>query len=117
MSQQGGINKQKQRRHHTLTIQQKVEVLDMIHKKIKYSEISQKYQIGISTVSDIKKKQARIREFSNQFAKQGVKTTRKTMRMGNASDMEIELFAWCRYASICASVKLKNTEKFLQEGV
>ena len=47
------------RAHKTLTIHQKLEILDQIGKK-RYKVLSEDYGVGVSTISDIKKKVLRF---------------------------------------------------------
>ena len=46
----------KKRAHKTLTIDEKLEILDQIGKK-SYTVISEEYSIGRTTITDIKKKE------------------------------------------------------------
>jgi len=39
--------------HICLTVEQKVEILDLIQRKTSYKLLSEKYEVRISTISDI----------------------------------------------------------------
>ena len=49
----------KKRPHKTLTIDEKVKILDQIGKKI-YAVIAEEYSIGCATITDIKRKEVAI---------------------------------------------------------
>jgi len=51
------------RKHVTLTLQDKLEVIKLIDKETSYSVISRQFGIGISTISDIKKNKDKIEKF------------------------------------------------------
>ena len=51
----GSASTKKKRKRVVLTIEEKVKVLDMLDKSVSYSIIAEKFGIGKSTVSDLKK--------------------------------------------------------------
>ena len=59
----GSASTKKKRKRVVLTIEEKVKVLDMLDKSVSYSIIAEKFGIGKSTVSDLKKKQGENSRF------------------------------------------------------
>jgi len=51
------------RKHVTLTLNQKIEIIKLIENGQKYGMIAEKYWIGKSTVGDIKKNKEKIMKF------------------------------------------------------
>ena len=80
------------RKRLVLSIDDKVEVLKLIGKDVSYSIIMDKYGIGRSTVSDIKKKRASI----NGLQKVKTIKTIKTMKIGNDVKLDQAVFLWFR---------------------
>ena len=66
------------RAHKSLSM---VAILDQIRKK-SYKLLSEEYGIGISTISDIKKKGPELRDFKRKMTEMGCKRPAKTMKMG-----------------------------------
>ncbi len=85
--------KSTKRAHKTLTIEEKVKILDQIGKK-SYKVLSEEYGIGISTISDIKKKDTELRDYKRKMAEMGFKRPAKTMKMGKDQELEMAVFLW-----------------------
>ena len=81
------------RLHKTLTIEQKVELLDKIG-KVSYTILCEEYGVGHSTITDLKKKEASLREYKRKLIDQGVKRPAKVMKLGKDEELETALFLW-----------------------
>ena len=60
------------RSHKTLTVIQKLKLLDQIRTK-SYTVLCDEYGIGRSTVTDIKKRESSLREYKQKMAEMGMK--------------------------------------------
>ena len=60
------------RSHKTLTVIQKLKLLDQIRKK-SYTVLCDEYGIGRSTVTDIKKRESSLWEYKQKMAEMGMK--------------------------------------------
>ena len=58
------------RRHKTITIDQKIEILDKIGKK-SYTLLCEEYGIGRSTIIDIKKRESELRNYKRKMVEMG----------------------------------------------
>ena len=63
----------KKRKRVVLTIEEKMKVLDMLDKSVSYTVIAEKFGIGKSTVSDLKKNKEKIRSFQREMIDMGKK--------------------------------------------
>ena len=81
------------RSHKTLTIDQKIELLDKIG-KVSYTILCQQYGIGRSTISDIKNKERSLPEYKRKLTDQGVKRPSKVMKLGRDEALETAVFLW-----------------------
>lgn len=82
----------KKRKHLTLTITQKCEILDKIKEGISLTILAQKYNVGKSTITDIKSKEAKIRSFVINTEKGP--GSRKTLKTPVNPQLEDALFTW-----------------------
>ena len=57
----------RKRAHISLSVEQKVEILDLIEKKTSNKLLSEKHGVGISTTSDIKKKGVKLRSYKQRW--------------------------------------------------
>ena len=67
MADQASGQKKPKRAHKSLSIEQKVEILDKIGKK-SYKLLSEEYGVGTSTISDIKRKGPELRNYKRKMA-------------------------------------------------
>ena len=81
------------RSHKTLTIEQKLELLDKIG-KVSYTILCEEYGVGRSTITDLKKKEASLREYKRKLTDQGVKRPAKVMKLGKDVELGTALFHW-----------------------
>ena len=79
------------RTHTSLSIEKKVEILDKIGKK-SYKVLSEEYGVGISTISDIKKKGIQLREYKRKLIEMGCKRPAKTMKLRRDEKLEEAIF-------------------------
>lgn len=82
----------KKRKHVTLTISQKCEILDQLKEGISFSFLAQKYNVGKSTIFDIKKKEEQIRSYVVKTEKGP--GARKTLKTPENPQLEDALFTW-----------------------
>lgn len=80
------------RKHVTLSLQQKSEVINRIEAGESFRSIAAKYGVGKSTISDIGKNKGNIREFIVS-SDSGV-GSRKTVKLSGYPEMEKALFTW-----------------------
>lgn len=76
-----------------LTLQQKIEVLQMIEQKVPYREISKQYNIAHSTISGIKKTKNEIYQLVNQRANLSMHRIHKSMPI-TSKILDERMYAW-----------------------
>lgn len=81
------------RAHKSLPIEDKVKILDQIGKK-SYKLLSEEYGIGVSTISDIKKKSSELRDYKRKMKEMGCKRPAKSMKMGQDQELDMAVFVW-----------------------
>ena len=62
VSKEQGKKQKKDKNHRHLNVSERQEVLDLIDKKVSYREISEKFGIAVSTVSNVKKQRHPVKE-------------------------------------------------------
>ena len=67
--------------HKSLTIDQKIQILDQIGRK-SYKVLKDEYGVGISTISDIKKKGQELRDYKKEITEMECKSPANTMKLG-----------------------------------
>lgn len=82
----------KKRKHVTLTIEQKCEILDKIKEGISSTILAQQYNVGKATITDIKHKEEKIRSFVINTEKGP--GARKTLKTPENPLLEDALFTW-----------------------
>ena len=82
------------RKRVVLSIDEKMEILKLIDKDVSYSIIMDKYGIGRSTVSDIKKNKDSIMAFKRQAAEMGMVKKAKSMKIGKDEGLDQAVFVW-----------------------
>ena len=86
-------NAKPKRAHKTLSIDQKVKLVDQIDKK-SYTVVCEEYGIGRSTISDIKKREMEIRQYKRKLHEMGIQQPVKTMKLGRDEDLDKAVFMW-----------------------
>ena len=87
------------RKHVVLTIEQKLQVCDSIRKGDSYAEITKKFNIGKSTISDIKRSEQKLKDFKSEKSQLGIKNAAKKSKcMKSAGNEELDraLYIWFR---------------------
>ena len=80
-----------------LTVENKLEIIELLRKGTTYTVISEKYGIGRSTITDIKKNEAKLRSFKEKMMEMGVKeVTTKSMKIGAFEKLDEALHIWFR---------------------
>ena len=83
------------RAHRSLSIADKVKILNQIGQK-SYKLLSEEFGVGISTISDIKKKVPELRNFKRKMAEMGCCRAAKSMKMGKDQELDMAVFLWFR---------------------
>lgn len=89
--------KKAKRRHKTLTIDEKIAILDELPTS-SYAVIAERYGVGRSTIGDIKKKEVDLRQFKRKLTEMGAKRSTKTMKLSTYEQLERAVFIWFRQA-------------------
>lgn len=106
------------RKHKTLTIKEKCEILDRLNRNESYSSLASEYGVGRSTIYDIKKNHEKIQQF--------VSTTdcgpgkRQTLKTGKHPEVEEALYMWFlqdrnRHAPISGPTLAMKAKYFYKE--
>lgn len=77
-----------------MSIEDKLKIIKLIDKSVSYSIISEKFGIGRSTVSDIRKNKEKILSFRRQTVDMGMKKRPKTMKLGEDRELDQALYLW-----------------------
>lgn len=86
----------KKRKRVVLSLEQKLEVLKLIDRSTSYSIICEKFGIGRSTVSDIKRNRAKLLTFRKELKEMGTKRSVKVMKLGDDPELEKAVYIWFR---------------------
>ena len=88
------------RKRVVLSIEDKLAICDALKGKTSTSvELSKRYNVGTSTISDIKKSEAKLRSFLSEKSQIGVKGVEKKAKCLKTSDYEQldqALYVWFR---------------------
>ena len=92
---QGGNTKktEEKRKRVVLSIENKLKILKLIDSNISYTVISQRFDIGQSTVCDISRKKDELLRFSQKIIDMGAKNV-KTMKVGEYEKLDETLYIW-----------------------
>jgi hypothetical protein len=82
------------RKHVTLNIKEKHEIWKKLEFGVSGASLAAKYNVGTSTISDIKKNKSKIEKFVGNCYQQI--RTRKTLRQAEYPEMEKRLYNWFR---------------------
>ena len=100
------------RKRKVLSIEQKLEICELVKKGTSYDEIMKTYGIGKSTISDIKKEQE-FKEFVSKKAQLGIKNAdkvTKVMKTGSNNELDQTLYLWFRQ---CREKKYPSDRAYL----
>ena len=87
------------RKRVVLSIEDKLTVCDLVRKKVSYSEINNRSNIGKSTISDIVRGEEKLNEFKQSKCELGISKSvkkTKTMRGGKFDKLDQALYIWFR---------------------
>ena len=84
----------RKRKRVVLSINSKLEVLDSVAKGVGYSELCDKFGIGKSTITTLKKNEGKIREFASTLESKSISGDRKVMRLANDEELDKALYLW-----------------------
>ena len=80
-----------------LTLENKLEIIDLLRKGTSYTVILEKYGIGRSTITDIKNNEAKLNLFKEKMTEMGIKgITTKSMKIGAFEKLGEALYIWFR---------------------
>lgn len=82
------------RKHVTLTILKKVEIIRMLDSNLSVNFLAKKFGIGPSTVYDIKKNREKILKYYGSRDCNAVIATRKTIRNPKSENLDDVLYEW-----------------------
>lgn len=93
-SDSGVCEPKKKRKHMTISVQQKVDLLRKLDKGVSVRTLCQQYNIGSSTVYDIKKQKNQLLKFYSECESKKNMEVRKTLKEGKSSDLDSALIQW-----------------------
>ncbi len=79
----------------SLSIDTKIEILEQIG-RVSYPVLAEKYGVGTSTISDIRKNSIKLKEFKRKMVEMGFKRPAMALRMGKDEQLEEAVFLWFR---------------------
>ena len=82
------------RKRVVLSIETKLAILDKVAKGATQSDLAREYNIGRSTVTDLKRNEAKLREFATGLDDQGISSSRKIMRLAKEQQVEEAVYLW-----------------------
>ena len=86
---------EQKRKHVTLSIEQKLTILKKVAGGASLTTIAKEYDIGKSTVSDIKKNEEKLKKFAAGMESFSVDSkSRKIMRLANDDELDQALYLW-----------------------
>ena len=83
------------RAHKTLTIDQKIELLDKVG-HTSYTVLCEEYGIGHLTITDLRKKETELRQYRRKMTEMGVNRQAKIMKLGQDEQLDSAVFLWFR---------------------
>lgn len=82
------------RKRNTLSIQQKVEILEKLHYGVSVSKLHKEYDIGHTTIYDLISRREKILKFYMECDSDEVLSKRKSLRGPQNSELETVLYQW-----------------------
>lgn len=77
-----------------LSLESKLSILDKLSKGVTQAILAEGYNIGQSTITDLKKNEAKLRAFVSSLEQQGMSCSRKIMRLAKEKQLEEALYLW-----------------------
>ena len=94
---ESGVKSSAKRKKIVLSIEDKLEILELLQKGTSYTIVSEKYGIGRSTVANIKKNESKLKVFKQRMTDMGVKSVdTKAMKLGTYEKLDAALYMWFR---------------------
>ena len=84
----------KKRKRKVLTINQKLEIIKKLEAGTSQSKIGEEYDIGQSTVLDIKQNKTKLESFSRKMVDMGMNKGTKIMKVGEYEKLDQALYVW-----------------------
>ena len=84
----------KKRKRKVLTIDQKLEIITKLEAGTSQSKIGEEYDIGRSTVLDIKRNKTKLELFSRKMVDMGMNKGTKIMKVGEYEKLDQALYVW-----------------------
>ncbi|XP_050330445.1 jerky protein homolog-like [Bactrocera neohumeralis] len=112
-------NMAKRRAHKTLSLADKIKIIQEINRGQSGKLLADKYGVGTSTICDIKKNSENIRRFAENSDEKLLKQ-RKTLKTGEYEEFEQKLYAWfeekrSRHQTISAGVLRQKAKSLYQK--
>ncbi|KAL1490490.1 hypothetical protein ABEB36_013175 [Hypothenemus hampei] len=82
------------RKHHTLSLKEKQELLKNLDSGQSLTQLAARYDVGKSTISDIKKKRQEILDYTSQQPSTSKSTERSTLKKAWNPEVEEALHSW-----------------------
>ncbi|KAK9744784.1 CENP-B N-terminal DNA-binding domain [Popillia japonica] len=82
------------RKRVVLSLADKIKIIDYLDKGVNGSLLAQKYGIGLSTLSDIRKNSSSIMMFASDMDRKAGCQSRKTMKTAKNRDLESAVYEW-----------------------
>lgn len=87
---------EKKRKHSSLTITQKVELLKKLDRGVPVRQLTEEYGVGTTTVYDVKKQKEKLFKFYSDSDDRKAMECRKTMHRAQNEDVDRVLMEWIR---------------------
>lgn len=106
------------RKHKTLTIKEKCDILDRLNSNESFSSLASEYGVGRSTIYDIKKNHEKVKQFVSTT--DGGPGKRQTLKKAEHPEVEEALYMWFlqernRHAPISGSMLAMKAKYFYKE--
>ena len=94
MTEKDECNPSKKRRRRTvLTIDEKVDILQLFE-ALSLTAIARKYNVGRSTISDIRRNKEKILSYKKDMVEMGMSRPAKVMRVADDSELDKAVYVW-----------------------
>nr|XP_020009435.1 jerky protein [Castor canadensis] len=91
-----GNSEKKKRKHLSLSIAQKVELLQKLDAGLSVKHLTEEYGVGTTTVYDLKKQKDKLLKFYSDSDNQELMKNRKTLHRAKNEDLDRVLIEWIR---------------------
>lgn len=87
-------SKREKRKHITLTLNQKLEIIERLEKGESRKSLSNEFNVGSSTIYDIKTKKDELIKFATQSVTTEALASRQTLKKPKLEQLDSELYKW-----------------------